>query len=110
MAVSYAWEVIQMKKVTTDDKSDVVIGVRWTCTGTDENGTTGVFFGATPFNPSKIDQSQFVSYETLTEETVLGWVKSIVVDHYWRHVKEQIEKQIRDKNSPHEEVTEFPWS
>ena len=113
MAVSYSWKVTQMTKKTVGDIENVVLHVRWELTGTESTtGTEGKFVGATPldFDPSSTDE--FTAYGELTEELVLGWIKNVVVDGYWDHVVEQIQKKIDEIDDPQTEVSEalLPWS
>ena len=114
MAISYSWAVTQMtKKPQIDDLSDVVVHVRWKLTGTEsETGTEGSFPGATPFELDPDNTGSFVAFEDLTEEIVVGWLQNIVVDDYWDHVTERIQKQIDETDSPVEELDEtaLPWS
>lgn len=107
MAITYTWDITNIRKAPTlEGMNNVVVHVRWTKTGTDENGTTGQFQGATPLVAPSGD---FTPYEELTKEQVLGWVQNIVVDSYEQHVNEQIQKQIIKKNDPWVDVTEAPW-
>ena len=107
MAITYTWDITNIRKAPQlEGKDNVVVHVRWTKTGTDENGTTGVFQGATPLAAPTGD---FTPYEELTKEQVLGWVQAVVVDTYEQHVNEQIQKQITKKNDPWVDVTEAPW-
>jgi hypothetical protein len=108
MAITYTWAVTGMKATTVGTESDYVVQTYWTKTGTDENGNTGTFSGATPFDPNP-DQPDFIPYDELTQEIVLSWIQPVVVDSYEEHVNEQIAKQIADKIDP---VTEpaLPWA
>jgi len=107
MAITYTWDITNIRKAPTlEGRSNVVVHVRWTKTGTDENGTTGQFQGATPLVASSDD---FTPYEELTKQQVLGWVQAVVVGTYEQHVNEQIQKQITKKNDPWVDVTEAPW-
>jgi hypothetical protein len=107
MAITYAWEITNLRKANTlNTLENVVVHVRWKKVGTDENGTTGEFAGATPLTAP---DSDFTPYEELTKEQVLGWIQNIVVGSYEQHVNEQIEKQIIKKNDPWVDVTETPW-
>ena len=113
MAVSYSWKITQITKKTVGDIENVVLHVRWELKGTESTtGTSGTFAGATPldFDPSSNDE--FVQYGELTEELVVGWLENIVVDSYWDHVVERIQKQIDDVDDPKEEVSAeaLPWS
>jgi hypothetical protein len=112
MAITYTWKLKSFKKVSRDNLTDVVFQTYWDKTGTDEDGDSGTFTGATPFDPAQVDPNNFTPYESLTEEIVLGWIKSVVVGSYETHVNEQIAKQLQDKKFVPTEHNEdsFPWS
>lgn len=112
MSLTYTWALKSLKKADANGLSGVIVQTHWTCTGTDEDGHSGTFTGATPFRPDDVDHENFTAYENLTEEQVLGWIQGVVVDGYKDHVDEQIMKQINAKKAPIEEVAEgeFPWS
>jgi len=108
MAITYSWKVTGMKKLDqVDELNNVVIHVTWEKIGTDENGNEGKFSGATPLSPP--DPENFVSLESLTEETVISWIQAVVVDGYEEHVNERIQKQIDEQVNPVSEVT-LPWA
>ena len=108
MAITYTWDITNLRKAPTlNGMNDVLVHVRWTKTGTDENGTTGVFQGATPLSAPQAEG--FTTYEDLTKEQVLGWIQAIVVGSYEDHVNEQILKQITRKNDPWADVATAPW-
>ena len=51
MAVTYSWGITQMTKKAVGDYENVILHVRWTCTGTESTtGTEGRFVGATPID------------------------------------------------------------
>jgi hypothetical protein len=56
----------------------------------------------------------FTTYAELTEDTVLSWVKGVVITQpsYWEHINTQILKSIRDNKSPVDTIFEndLPWS
>lgn len=118
MAITYTWKLIGLKKSNPAslNVNDVVIGTRWTVTGEDEDGNTGVFTGATPLSIDSVDPDNFTSYEDLTEELVLGWVQEIVSGsqptNYWAHISERIEEQIAEKAEliSNVEGADLPWS
>jgi len=110
-------EINGLRKQDTADITNLVIGTRWTCTGTDEDGTTGKFDGATPFDAPDEGQEGFVPYEELTEELVLGWVKQTVSgsdspNNYWDHISGVIQKEINDKKWTKVDVdsSSLPWA
>ncbi len=110
--MDYTWKLDSLKKTDTQSMSNVIIQTFWKKTGIDENGNEGSFQGATPFDLSSVDPNNFVSYEDLTEEIVLNWIKSVVVGDYEEHVNEQIQRQIDLKANPIIDVknNELPWS
>lgn len=112
MAIEYTWKLNSLKKRNVGNLTGVVFQTYWTKSGTDENGHTGSFSGATPFDPAKLDPNNFTTWENLTEETVLNWIKAVVVDDYEKHVNDQIQRQIDEKLNAHEEIGEgkFPWN
>lgn len=108
MTITYTWEVTSLKVTQVGDKPNYVVQTYWKKTGTDENGNEGSFSGATPFQPDP-EQTDFVPFDQLTEEEVLGWIQGAVVDSYEEHVNEQIAKQIADKIDPVVEKP-LPWT
>lgn len=109
--MNYTWEITSIKRKDTSTLSNIIVQTYWKKTGTDENGNSGYFCGATPFDLSTVDPDNFVAYEDLTEEMVLGWIQSTVVGAYEEHVNEKIAEEIDQLANPVTEVTEgFPWS
>lgn len=100
MSLTYTWKITGLKK-TSDG---TVVQTYWQKIGTDENGNTGKFAGATPFKRDPL--ADFVPFEELTEETVIGWIKDVVVGQYETHVNEQIEKEL---NASLVKDARMPW-
>jgi hypothetical protein len=111
MAINYTWKLTSLKKRNSGSLNGVVFQTYWQKTGTDENGNTGSFSGATPFDPAQVDPNNFTPFDQLTEETVLGWIQAIVTGSYEQHVNEQIQRQIDEKVNASEEIGsgKFPW-
>ena len=110
MAITYTWKITSMKKKDEGVNKDVVVQVYWTKTGTDENGKTGTFLGATPFTSTTMPEGDtFIPFGELTEEIVLGWIKDVVVGGYEEHVNAQIQKQIDEQVNPVAEPA-LPWA
>lgn len=109
--LTYTWKLTSLKKTSSANLTNVVIGTQWQLKGVDEDGNEGTFQGATPFDVAKVDSDNFVDYNNLTEETVLDWIKPVVTGAYWDHVNEQILKQINSKKNPVEDVSSenLPW-
>ena len=108
--MNYTWQLTSLKRKDTSELNNIVVQTYWKKTGTDENGNEGTFSGATPFDLSSADPTNFTSYEDLTEEMILGWIQSVVVGSYEEHVNEKIAEQIEAIVSPVVSVTGgFPW-
>lgn len=110
--MEYTWKLTKLKRATTAEIENAVVQTYWELTGTDEDGDTGVFTGATPVDINTVDPDNFIPYEQLTEQDVLSWVQAVVVGGYKEHVEEQILKQIQAKKSVLAEDSEkdFPWT
>ena len=110
--MEYTWAVTSLNKATEGALVNVVVQTYWTCTGTDADGDSGTFSGATPFPLSGAGSDTFTPYEALTESDVTGWIQAAVVGPYKDHVDGQIAKQIALKKQPVEEVpsSELPWA
>ena len=106
------WEITGLKTKNEVNGDGVVLPnavcqTYWKASYTDADGNEGSFSGATPFSAVNLSEKQFAEFDTLTEETVLDWVKAIVVDSYFDHVVERIQRQIDELAI--EEAT-MPWA
>ena len=108
MAITYTWEVTGMKVTNVGSETNYVVQTYWKKTGTDENGNTGTFSGATPFAPNP-SQPDFIPFDQLTQAVVIGWIQPVVTGSYEEHVNQVIADQIAAKVNP---VTEppLPWA
>jgi hypothetical protein len=111
MNITYTWSVYGIKKVNNSQYNNAIVQTYWKKTGTNEDGVVGDFSGATPFELATVDPNNFVSYDDLTEELVLGWIQNVVNEDftYRDHIDAQIEKKIYEQIK--EEIDEFhtPW-
>jgi hypothetical protein len=116
MGYTYEWVVTAIKKATFDDINDAIIGTQWKVICTDNNGNTGEFSGATPFDLNTMDIENFIEYQNLTEVQVLDWIKNVVSGssstNYWSHIQGQMDKQISEKTKIITEVgtSNLPWN
>jgi len=109
MSITYTWKVKSVKVRDGNGVASAVVQTYWDKIGTDSSGHTGTFAGATPFPLESVNPESFIAFEDLTEEIVLGWIQSIVIGDYEKHVNEQIQKQIDDVKSPIVEP-DLPWA
>tara|TARA_B110000503_G_scaffold128808_1_gene200342 strand:+ start:69 stop:464 length:396 start_codon:yes stop_codon:yes gene_type:complete len=76
--------------------SNAVCQTYWKVTGTDANGNTGEFSGATPFSAATVASANFKDFADLQEEDVLGWIQAVVDNDaaYKAHIEMQIQRMI----------------
>jgi len=94
MPITYTWEVTSIKTTTEGSNDNAVIQTYWKKTGTDENGKTGTFDGATPLTSLNVPEGEFIPFEQLTEEIVLSWIQGQIDEFYEEHINRQIKKKI----------------
>jgi hypothetical protein len=98
MGYTFDWKLTALRKQQSANVEDAVVGTQWKLTATDEDGFSGEFTGATPFDLKAINTGSFVPYSELTETMVLGWVKNLVSGssayNYMPHIMQQIQKEI----------------
>lgn len=116
MSLTYEWKIKSLKKQNDPsvELDDIIVQTYWECIGSDEDGNSGTFHGATPFDPDQIDPEEFTAYEDLTEAQVLSWIQDVVNTNvgYKNHIDEQIQKQIDAILRPMVEITGsgLPWA
>ena len=111
---TWAWEVTSLKRkdqVNAEGATltGAVCQTYWKVTGTDGNGNTGEFSGATPFTAQNTPAGSFVAFDDLTEDTVLGWIQSVVNGDqgYANHISERVGSQIDEETV---EDASMPWA
>jgi hypothetical protein len=114
--MEYTWKITQLTKTNSGNIDNVIVGTRWEVTGTDEDGFSGTFIGATPFSLNTVEPDNFTPYEELTESQVLGWIKNVASGSsstsYWGHINERINKAIDIEKNIRVSVDskDLPWS
>lgn len=116
MSLTYEWKLKSFKKQDNPSVqlNDIIVQTYWELVGTDADGNSGTFSGATPFDPEQVDPDNYTEYTALTENQVIGWIQSVVNNNpgYKEHIDRQIQNQINEKVQPVVEVTgnTFPWT
>jgi hypothetical protein len=72
MAVTYTWKITDLSTTSVENYPDVVTSACWEASATDDTNTVSLI-GITPF---ALPENTFISYEDLTEEQLIGWVKA----------------------------------
>jgi hypothetical protein len=112
--LEYEWKLVGLRKVNSGGLDGIIMGTNWELKGTDEDGFSGKFTGATPFRVEDLNTASFTPFDELDESTILTWVKGVVFANqsYWEHINTQILKSVRDTKSPVVIITEneLPWA
>lgn len=113
MALTYTWSVTSLKvrdEVNADGEtlSNSVVQTYWKCTGTDENGNSGTFSGATPFTAANVPAGSFIAFADLAEADVISWIQNVVNSdaNYKAHIDDRIMDQI---NAAVTTDADLPW-
>lgn len=106
--IKYTWRINTITKKTISDTDSVIFNVVWEKFGIDEDGHSGVYKISTRLNTSDINSDNFIAYEDLSEDIVIGWIKSVIneeeVDKYIQNeIKRAKDKEIQVENG------NFPW-
>lgn len=107
--ITYTWKISSLKTKDEGTHKNAVVQTYWKKIGTDVDGNVGEFSGATPFTSKDVPDGEFISFEDLTEEIVLQWIQSVVVDSYEQHVNSKIAEQIDKKTNPVID-SKLPWA
>ena len=73
MATTFTWTIANLERNSSDGGVTVA---HWRCDGVDGDNSSSAY-GTVGFTPDA-EAEGFVAFESLTEETVLGWVQAEV--------------------------------
>jgi len=102
MAVTYNWTIGNLEYNNDSDKGVVI--VHWRCSGVDGDYSASAY-STQSFTPDP-SADGYVSYDDLTEATVIGWVQNAVD-------QSAVEQSIADKIEAQKNPTTLsgtPWS
>ena len=110
---TWAWEITQIRKrdqVNSEGAtlSGAVVQTYWKLTGTTAGGEVGTFSGATPLDATMTPAGSFTAFEDLTEDTVLGWIKPMVLNDqgYCDHIVGRVQGEIEEEQTAD---AAMPW-
>ena len=108
MAITNTWAIVQMDCYPqADGEKDVVFNAHWQCVGTD--GTyQGYVYGSQSL-PAPTG-SDFTPYAELTQDQVVGWVKTALGEEQVATYETNVAKQIADQVKPPVATPPLPWS
>ena len=100
------WSINQLDyEISKDGKSNVVTSVHWTASDAKEVTKDGkkVIYAGSNYNSIGLDTSDlsnFVEYNKLDEDTVVGWVKAKLGDDEVKSIEDGIARQIDKQENP----------
>lgn len=107
MSSVYTWKVEQMESyVEKDGFQNVVFSVNWRVVATDGNHSATVYDRAL-INIDLI--SEFTPYEDLTNDQVIGWVKSGMGDEAVAEIENLLNSKILSIKEPSTSILSLPW-
>jgi hypothetical protein len=116
MAFTYEWKVTSLKvrdQVNSEGATlpNAVVQTFWEVTGTNEDGDSGMFSGATPFSAENVPEGSFKAFADLVEADVLGWIQNVVNNDasYKKHIDGEIQKKIDIENESEIDESGLPW-
>lgn len=102
------WNVVQMDAYPEKDgKQDVVFTVHWNLTGVDGD-YNGYVYGSVGVTLDP--EAPYTPYENLTQDQVIGWVKSALGDEQVAEYEANVQAQIDQKKNPTVVTPPLPWS
>jgi hypothetical protein len=106
---NYNWTVTQLYTQTIEGMADYVVTASYNTTGIDGEFTASLS-GTTQF--STADVTEFIPYEDLTEEIVIGWIKESLGENGIISIEACIQGQIDSEINPpvSPENTPLPWN
>jgi hypothetical protein len=114
MALTLTYSVTSLKvkdEVNSEGATltNAVCQTYWKVVGTDADGATGEFSGATPFTAANVPAGEFKDFADLEEEDVISWIQAVVDGDasYKAHIVGRIQAQI-DAEKVRE--TTMPWA
>ena len=106
---TFTWIVKQLLTQTIDGEQNYVVIANYEVTGVDGEYSSSISDSAR-FSTANVDN--FIPYDQLTNDIVVGWIKSVLgpdtVANYEESIQGQIDSQINPPVTP--QNTPLPWN
>jgi hypothetical protein len=106
--LTFTWEITNVKTAQSGGHARAVVQTYWKKTGTDSEGNSASFSGATPLTAEGVSADDFVDFTALPEATVIGWIKEQLGGN--DHFNERIQEGIDEQTNPVTAEETLPWS
>ena len=103
--INYDWncKTVDVRPLESGE-SDVVYNVHWIVTGTsDKLNAEGVYYSVTNIGTQLVSwnpQGEFIPFEDLTNEIVVGWTQSSMEDGQVASIESSISREIENLINP----------
>ena len=102
MSTTFTWAIANLERETADG---FVYQAHWTVTASNASYSSGAY-GSVGFERP----DELVAYDSLTEETVIGWVKTALGgDEKVTEIQTALQEQLDEKATP-TRANGTPWS
>ena len=110
--MNYSWQIL---KFSTRDQTNAdgvvlpnaVVKIKWKRSGADADGNSATVLGYTNLSAETVPEGSFVSFESLTEETVVGWLESTISEEKLSDYNDKIQDKINRLSTT---IRAVPWS
>lgn len=109
--MTYSWTIIKFETRNQTNSlgeslDNAVVTVKWKRDGVDGEGNTASVLGYTVLSAESVAQADFVAFDSLTEELVIGWIENAIsadkLTEYDSSIQEKINKLSSTERTP-------PW-
>ena len=88
MSITFTLQINQLRVVQLNNQPNTVCQVDYEYVGLNDDNKAHSYIGTERLNTEDVES--FVSFEQLTEETVVGWLEAAWSDTHYEHMREQI--------------------
>lgn len=107
MAIKYEWVISQLEcHPEKSKKKNVVSNVHWRYTAVDGDYYADVY-GSQLLNTDNL--KGFVAYESLSKETIIGWLEEIMGEEKINTFKTNLAAAIEEQKNPPVVTPKLPW-
>lgn len=107
MANTYKWRINAVDcKTNENGLENLVYNIHWSYIGEDENNNVASSIGTQPIPHD--ENAEFIAFNDLTEEIVVGWLESEIGEERIAELKSNIDRQIQEMVAPKTVTLQLP--
>lgn len=78
--ITYTWNILNLTKKDYEGKPNAIYQVTWEKIGKTNDGHFGIFRTTTGLQVSTDPADSFIEYDSLTESTIISWIKESMAE------------------------------